>query len=79
MEVSFESDRGERRQSQDQGLRTPLPGNRIGVHPTVVSQVTAAVGAGIGIQDLFVPTFTWGADTIEMSRDRGGVHGDHDR
>lgn len=59
-------------------MGAPLPGNRIGVHPTVVSQVTAAVDAGIGIQDLFVPTFAWGADTIVMSRDRGGVHGDND-
>ena len=58
-------------------MGTSLPGNRICVHAAVVSHVAAAVDTGIGVQDLFVPTFTWRADTVEMSRNRGGIHHEH--
>ena len=58
-------------------MGTPLPGDRIGVHPAVVSDVAAAVNPGIGVQDFFVPTFPGSADTIELSHDRGGIHHQH--
>src|ERR1700731_3186142 len=58
-------------------MRAPLPWDRLGVHPTVVSYIAAAVDTSTGVEDLFVPTFAWCADTIEMSRDGGRIYHEH--
>ena len=74
VDVFFESDCGERRQSQARGNGNVLARDRISMHAAVVSYVATSIDTGISVQDLFVPSFTRGADAIAMSRHRGGVH-----
>ena len=54
-------------------MRASLPTDRIGVHAAPVADIAASVDTGVGIQDLFVPTFAGCSDSIGVSGNRCGV------
>src|SRR4051812_42640295 len=55
-------------------MAATLPRDGVGVYPTVIADVTAAIDFGISIHHLFVPTLSWNADPIAISRHRGRVN-----
>ena len=54
-------------------MRASLPRNRIGVHPTPITDVATSVDSSVGIQDLFVPTGAGRSDSVGVSGNRGGI------
>ena len=55
-------------------MRASLPRNRIGVHPTPITDVTTSVDSSIAIQDLFVPTGAGRSSSVGVSGNRCGIH-----
>src|SRR5260221_2345095 len=51
-------------------MAATLPGNRVGVHSTIVTNIPASISLGIGIDHFFVPAFAWNADAVTVPRDR---------
>src|ERR1700726_3269069 len=60
-------------------MAAALPGNRVGVHSAVVTDIAASINLGIGIDHFFVPAVARNAYAISVPRDRRRINQENER
>src|SRR3981081_929420 len=60
-------------------MAAALPGNRVGVHSAIVTNIAASINLGIGIDHFFVPAVARNAYAISVPRNRGSIDQENER
>ncbi len=60
-------------------MAAALPGNRVGVHSAIVTNVAASINLGIGIDHFFIPAVARNAYAISVPRDRRSIDQENKR
>ena len=72
-----EADNSQRRKFDEDGMCSPLPWDRLGVHTSQIADVATTVNFRVSVEDLSVETRLRDTDAVASSHYRGGVHGEN--
>src|SRR5688572_18258212 len=72
--AQLEADRGKRWQTKAERVRSSLPWKFFGIHASKIAKVAATVSLSVGVQDFFIETARWCADSIAFARNRSSIH-----
>ena len=76
--IALKGDGRQRRQADQKRMRAPLPRKILGLEATHVSDVAAAVGFCVGVNDLAIEARAGDAEPVTLPHQRRRVHRKHD-